>query len=107
MTATGRSAMMSTARLIENMNRLGVSIGSQTSAAPVSLTAQPPIRVAATVIATSERCAFRFIVPDRLLTINTTLVHPAGPDTLGPKARSGVGPPLFRRSVAHVRSGLK
>ncbi|MDP3782274.1 MAG: 2-amino-4-hydroxy-6-hydroxymethyldihydropteridine diphosphokinase, partial [Sphingopyxis sp.] len=53
--------------------------------------AHPPIMVAATAIATSERRAFRFIVPDRLSTINTTLVHPAGPDTLDPKNEAAFG----------------
>ena len=46
--------MMSTARLIEKMKRLGVSIGSQTSAAPVSLHRAATQQGAATAAAATE-----------------------------------------------------
>ena len=66
----GRIAMMSTARLIEKMNRLGVSIGSQTSAAPVSPEAHPPTRAAAKAAATTERRTPAVIDLDTLAIIN-------------------------------------
>src|SRR3954468_17710809 len=47
-------AMMSTARLIEKMKRLGPSSGSHGSLAPVSPLAQPPSRAAAATAATAE-----------------------------------------------------
>src|SRR5437763_968055 len=46
-------AMMSTARLIEKMKRLGPSSGSHGSLAPVSPLAQPPSRAAAATAATA------------------------------------------------------
>src|SRR5690349_623897 len=62
-------AMVSTARLAAKMKRLGVSMGSQGSEAPVSLTAQPPRRAAATAVATTEQRT-RVTIFDTLAIIN-------------------------------------
>ena len=71
---------MSTVRLIENMKRLGVSIGSHTSAAPVSPDAQPPTRAAATAAATTERRTPAVIDLDTLSIIDA---KPGPPQALG------------------------
>src|SRR5471032_2725636 len=63
-------AMMSTARLIEKMKRLGTSIGSQTSDAPVSLVAQPPSRAAAAAATTAVCRTLDAIVPKIRLLID-------------------------------------
>ena len=80
--------MMSTARLIEKMKRLGVSIGSQTSEAPVSFTAQPPSRVAATAAAATERRT-------RVATLNTLAIINANPGSIP----AGLGTPGQRHEV--------
>src|SRR5580704_10550578 len=97
-TASGRTAIMSTVRLIAKTKRLGVSIGSQTSAAPVSPDAQPPTRVAATAAATTERRMPAVIDLDTLSIINA---KPGPPQALGmPGQKRG-------KSVAHAACTLK
>ena len=66
---------MSTVRLIENTKRFGVSIGSQTSAAPVSVEAQPPISKAAAIMATAGPRSRAIIEPTRFSTI---ILNPLG-----------------------------
>src|SRR5436305_9407516 len=76
-------AMMSTARLIEKMKRLGTSIGSQTSDAPVSRTAHPPSRAATAATTTTVWRTLNAIASNMLLVINANLVF-HGPLYVGP-----------------------
>src|SRR5262245_9556044 len=62
-------AMVSTARLAAKLERLGVSMGSQGSEAPVSFTAHPPRSAAATAVATTEQRT-RVAIFDTLAIIN-------------------------------------
>src|SRR5882757_6656059 len=86
-TASGRTAIISTVRLIAKTNRLGVSIGSQTSAAPVSPDAQPPTRAAATAAAKTERRTPAVIDLDTLSIINAKPGPPQALGNAGPKTR--------------------
>src|SRR5262245_7444497 len=79
-TAAGRIATMSTVRLMANMKRLGVSIGSHGSEAPVSPEAQPLTRVAVMKAATTDRRRTAVTALDLLAIINANPAsHTAGP----------------------------
>ena len=82
--------MTSIARLNEKMNRLGVSIGSQTSAAPVSPEAQPPTSAAASAAAATDRRALTAIDFDTLAIIDANPVWPPGPENAGPIMKSSL-----------------
>src|SRR5437660_7771766 len=100
-------AMMSTARLIEKMKRFGVSMGSQTSAAPVSPDAQPLTRAAAKAAAATERRTPVANDFDTLAIINANPGSiPAGPGMLGHRHKTAWSA-VFKTSVAHAACTLK
>ena len=104
-TARGRIAIMSTVRLIANMNRLGVSIGSQGSAAPVSPDAQPPTRFAIRGASSQPNGERRPSPTWARLQSSTPTPRPISPaqGTRGRNAPSGVAP--RRCSKASVAQG--
>src|SRR5204862_1516126 len=93
-----RIAIISAVRLAANTNRLGVSIGSQGSAAPVSPDAQPPARVATKAAVTAERRtpAVTDLGTLAVINANPASISPAQ-GTRGRNAKRRGFAPLFRR----------
>src|SRR5215468_3787048 len=94
---------MSTVRLMANMKRFGVSMGSHGSEAPVSPDAQAPTRVAVATAATTDRRRPVATALDRLAIIYANPASIPRPfKTRGRNAPSSMAHAAIRYGVSHT-----